>query len=166
MVCSVPGRDLEVLRFRHLGACVRRERLAGCGPLVHSDSDRFSVRPGGSFRAHPRRRVRIHALASHAAGWERYVLIENVGIGGACIAVDEPLDPGDLLGLSVSGPTLWDPLLLRGRIAWVETSASLLRRQELLESSNPRPGSRYAGLTIEHRSRDAVLTWCELIATL
>lgn len=134
---------------------------------MHADSDSLSARPGGSFRAHGRRRVRIHALASHAAGWERYVLVENVGIGGVCIAVDEPLEPGDWLSLSVSGPTLWDPLLLRGRIAWVETNASLRRREELVESSSrEEPAPRHAGLTLEHRSRDAVLAWCELIAAL
>jgi hypothetical protein len=126
------------------------------------------MRPGGSFRAHRRRRVRVHALATHAAaGWERYVLVEDVGIGGVCIAVDEPLEPGDSLSLSVTGPTLWDALLLRGRVAWVETNASLWHREELVRPPPLwRPEGRHAGLTLEHRSRDAVLAWYELIATL
>lgn len=148
-------------------AALRRTPMDGLRHPVHPNSDTASARPRGSFRAHGRRRVRLHALATHArAGWERYVLVEDVGIGGACIAVDDPLEPGDSLTLSVTGPTLWDPLLLRGRVAWVETSASLREREELFPSSSPRPGARHAGLTLEHRSRDDVLAWCELIATL
>jgi PilZ domain-containing protein len=134
--------------------------------FVSSPSEIGSVPRAASFRAHCRRAVRLHALASHASGWERYVLVQNVSIGGACIAVDEPLEPGDSMSLSVSGPTLWDPLLLLARIAWVETSASLRRREELSQSSGERASARHAGLAFEHRSRDAICAWYELIATL
>lgn len=167
MVCSARTSDLEVLRFGNSRSVRVRERAVAGFPPPVDPSEISIMRPGGSFRAHRRRRVRLHALATHvAAGWERYVLVEDVGIGGACIAVDEPLEPGDALNLSVTGPTLWDPLLLRGRVAWVETNASLRHREELVRSSSWRPVGRRAGLTLEHRSRDAVLAWYELITTL
>jgi hypothetical protein len=100
------------------------------------------------FRAHARHAVRMHAIVTHvSAGWQRQAQVQNVGLGGACVVVDEPLAAGDAITLSFTAPTLWDPLLLRGRVAWVGGA------------------SRRAGVAFEHRAADAAFALYELIAS-
>jgi Tfp pilus assembly protein PilZ len=105
----------------------------------------------GPFRAHARRNVRLRALVTHVqAGWQRYVPVENVGLGGARLQMDERLLVGDQVTLSFTAPTLWDPLVLRARVAWVA------------------PGDlpNRVGLAFEHKSPEAVFALYELIVTL
>ena len=105
----------------------------------------------GPFRAHARRSVRLRALVTHVqAGWQRYAAVENVGLGGARLLVEERLALGDALTLSFTAPTLWDPLVLRARVAWVG-------RGDL---------ANRVGLAFEHRSPQAVFALYELIVTL
>jgi len=105
----------------------------------------------GPFRAHPRRSVRLRALVTHvAAGWQRHASVENLGLGGARVVLDERLSAGDAVTLSFTAPTLWDPLVLRVRVAWVS-------------SSGP---TTSAGLAFEHKGADAVFALYELIVTL
>jgi PilZ domain len=104
----------------------------------------------GPFRAHARRAVRLRALLTHVQhGWQRQVAVENVGLGGACVVVDEPLAPGDTVTLSFTAPTLWDPLVLRARVAWIATT-----------------DAKRAGLAFDHKSADGVFALYELISTL
>jgi hypothetical protein len=105
----------------------------------------------GPFRAHARRNVRLRALVTHVqAGWQRYAPVENVGLGGARVHVEESLAPGDSVTLSFTAPTLWDPLVLRARVAWV----------------GPGELPRQVGLAFEHKSPEAVFALYELIVTL
>jgi hypothetical protein len=105
----------------------------------------------GPFRAHPRRNVRLRALVTHvAAGWQRHVQVENMGLGGARVVLEERLAAGDSVTLSFTAPTLWDPLVLRARVAWVSSGG---------------PPAR-AGLAFEHRAAEAVFALYELIVTL
>jgi PilZ domain len=105
----------------------------------------------GPFRGHGRRSVRLRALVTHVqAGWQRYASMENVGLGGARLLVEEPLAMSDAVTLSFTAPTLWDPLVLRARVAWVG-------RGDL---------SSHVGLAFEHRSPQAVFALYELIVTL
>ncbi len=102
------------------------------------------------FRAHARHAVRMHAFVTHVSdGWQRQAQVQNVGLGGACVVVDEPLAKGDAVTLSFTAPALWDPLLLRGRVAWVAA-----------------PASRRAGVAFEHRAADAAFALYELISSL
>jgi hypothetical protein len=90
----------------------------------------------------------MHAIVTHmSAGWQRQAQVQDVGLGGACVVVDEPLAAGDAVTLSFTAPTLWDPLLLRGRVAWVGAT------------------SRRAGVAFEHRAADAAFALYELIAS-
>src|SRR5262249_27025432 len=74
----------------------------------------------GFFRAHPRFDTRLRVLVTHVqAGWQRHAPVENMGLGGARLLVDERLAVGEWVTLSFTAPTLWDPLVLRARIAWV-----------------------------------------------
>jgi Tfp pilus assembly protein PilZ len=108
------------------------------------------LKPRGPFRAHPRHKLGIRALAVHLdAGWQRHVVVEDLGLGGARISVDEALGVGDAITLSLTAPTLWDPLVLRARVAW---SAG--------DGAPPRSG----GVVFELPSGDAALALYELIA--
>ena len=72
------------------------------------------------FRAHARRKVRLRGVLSHAvAGWQRDAEIADLGLGGACVKLSETLAVGDRVTLLLVAPTLWDPLAIPGRVAWV-----------------------------------------------
>jgi hypothetical protein len=66
------------------------------------------------------------------------------------VLIDEKLAPGDAITLSFTAPSLWDPLVLRARVAWVAPGEPPFR----------------AGLAFEHKNADAVFALYELIATL
>jgi hypothetical protein len=105
----------------------------------------------GAFRAHARRGVRLRALLTHVgAGWQRHAAIENLGLGGARVLVDERLAPGDAVTVSFTAPALWDPLVLRARVAWVAPGG-------------PPCG---AGLAFELKAAEAAFALYELISTL
>ena len=104
----------------------------------------------GPFRAHARRAVRLRTLVTHVgAGWQRHVPVENIGLGGACITVEEKLAEGEVVTLSFTAPTLWDPLVLRARVAWVGAGQP-----------------QRAGVAFDHRSPEAVFALYELITAL
>jgi hypothetical protein len=86
------------------------------------------------------------------AGWQRYVPVENVGLGGARIVVADKLAPGDAVTLSFTAPALWDPLVLRARVAWIGPGAAGTQRR--------------IGLAFEHKNPQAVFALYELIVTL
>ena len=85
------------------------------------------------------------------AGWQRDADVIDLGLGGACLALDEFLAEGDPISISFVAPTLWDPLLLRAKVAWVRPAT-------------PRAPAR-AGIAFEHKSAAAVLALFELVNT-
>jgi Tfp pilus assembly protein PilZ len=84
------------------------------------------------------------------AGWQEQAVVEDIGLGGARIKVENSLALGDVVTLSLTAPTLWDPLVLHGRVAWVTANG----------------GGRAAGVAFEHKATDAVFALYELIVTL
>ncbi len=95
--------------------------------------------------------MRLRALVTHVqAGWQRQASVEDLGLGGARVVVPDRLAPGDRVTLSFTAPTLWDPLVLRARIAWVAPGGPPWK----------------AGLAFEHKASDAVFALYELIVTL
>jgi hypothetical protein len=84
------------------------------------------------------------------AGWQQKGTVENIGLGGARLLIGQPLAEGDVVTLSFTAPTLWDPLVLRARVAWVSSGAP----------------PRAAGVAFEHKATDAVFALYELIVTL
>jgi hypothetical protein len=103
------------------------------------------------YRAHARLPTRLKATVVHQkGGWKRQVPVENLGLGGARILVDLALTPGEEITLSLTAPTLWDSLVLGGRIAWVSARA----------------GKYEAGVAFQHASAEAVFALYELISTL
>jgi hypothetical protein len=103
------------------------------------------------FRVHARQAVRLRALVtSDKQGWKRHAPVENMGLGGARMLLDEELAPGDAVTLAFTAPALWDPLVLHARVAWV--------------GSGKAPYS--AGVAFEPTSADGVFALYELISTV
>jgi hypothetical protein len=73
-----------------------------------------------------------------------------MSLGGALLLAPEPIALDDALMLSFTAPALWDPLLLRSRVAWVTVGERPYR----------------TGVSFEHKSAAAVLALYELIVTL
>jgi hypothetical protein len=96
---------------------------------------------------HARRPVRLRALLTHIdEGWQRHVDVVDLGLGGARLATSEKLSSGDKVSLSFTAPTLWDPLVLRAKVAWAK--------------------STMAGVTFEHKNPTATFALFELVATM
>jgi PilZ domain-containing protein len=120
------------------------------------------------FRAHARRRVELGAVLRSPGGLTRQdVRIRDLGLGGVCIEVPEPeastpagprnaARPGPVtlereasVTLEVLAPTLWDPLVLAGKIAWIRRSG---------------PGrATRAGVRFEHREPSALYALFQLL---
>jgi hypothetical protein len=95
--------------------------------------------------------TRLRAIVAHEqAGWKRDATVENVGLGGARIIVEERLSAGDTVTLSFTAPTLWDALVLHAKVAWVA----------------PGEPPYAAGVAFEHTSADPVFALYELISTV
>ncbi len=124
----------------------------GLAPPGQRNHERQDRRPGDApFRAHARKIVRMPTIVTHLqAGWQHQAAVENVSLGGACIRIEDALSVGDSVTLSFTAPTLWDPLVLLARVAWVAPGAG------------PRP----AGVAFEHKATDAVFALYELMVTL
>lgn len=109
--------------------------------------------PSSHFRGHGRRQVDLSATldAGETAGPSdaaARVRILNLSLGGACIEVSEPVAPGTSLTLEIVAPTLWDPLVLRGRVVW---------------SRGDRDGTPRAGLSFEHADPARAFALFELL---
>jgi hypothetical protein len=102
--------------------------------------------------------VTLRALVTHVEkGWQRHVPVEDVGLGGARVLVDEPVRPGDAVTISFTAPSLWDPLVLRARVVWVSSAPA--------PAGSP-PSPRSAGIAFEHRGSPAAFALFELISTV
>jgi Tfp pilus assembly protein PilZ len=96
----------------------------------------------------------MQSLVTHIqAGWQHRAAVEDIGLGGARVVIDQALALGDAVTLSFTAPTLWDPLVLRAHVAWIATPA-------------PASGPRAAGVAFEHKATDAIFALYELIVTL
>lgn len=114
------------------------------------------------FRAHGRRRVDLDATLRGRDGVFSHVArVRDLGLGGACVELGDLGDtlrallPGEArpavgvereatITLEVMAPTLWDPLLLGGRIAWVRRGAAGRPTRAGVRFEHREPGSLYA----------------------
>lgn len=107
------------------------------------------------FRAHGRRRVELRAtLRDRARTLACRVALRDLGLGGASIEIRGldlgsagELTRGTAVSLEIMAPTLWDPLVLRGRIAWAVAEPDRLR----------------AGIGFEHRDPAAAFALFQLL---
>jgi hypothetical protein len=85
-------------------------------------------------------------------GWQREIDVIDLGIAGAGMdgTGEFELAPGERLTISFHAPTLWDPLTLTARIAWIR----------------PELGAGRAGIAFEHKSPQSAYALFELLASL
>lgn len=101
------------------------------------------------FRAHGRRQVNLSATLRHRAGsWRKRARVVDLSLGGVCLETSEPVEPGIRVTVEVLVPTLWDPLVLEGRVAWVR------RRNEDVRM----------GIELQHRATGPLFALVELLA--
>lgn len=104
------------------------------------------------FRAHGRKNVNLPAaVRDELRSVEEEARIRNLGLGGACVelAPRSPLEAQLLrldaaILLEVVAPSLWDPLVLRGRIAWLRRSAGDRPARMGLRFEHQEEGSLFA----------------------
>lgn len=52
----------------------------------------------------------------------------NLGIGGACVVVRAELDAESVVKLHIEAPQLWEPLVIRTKVAWMRRQAEGVTR--------------------------------------
>jgi hypothetical protein len=122
--------------------------------------------PGGHFRAHERREVRLAVqlvpLAGQRSGVERPAVVVDLSLAGAGLETDEPLAPGERLSLTLSTPTMWDPLVIDAVVAWSHPPRASAEVDSLGRS---RTVAR-AGVEFDYPNAAVVLSLFEMLATL
>jgi hypothetical protein len=105
-------------------------------------------RPLDHFRAFARRPVGLSAIVSRGDGsWKRPARLLDLGLGGACMEMLEPVVNGTAISLSVEAPHLWDPLFLEGEVVWFQAIE----------------GAARVGVRFYHRSGRTLRTLTELL---
>jgi hypothetical protein len=100
------------------------------------------------FRAFARRAATLPVTISTESAGVRAGRLVNLGLGGACVAMSEPTQPGRVVTLEVHAPNLWDPLVVVATVAWVRRAG---------------PRSILAGLAFDHTSPSALPSLVELL---
>lgn len=102
------------------------------------------------FRAHGRRRVDLSAtVRGGGSTLSKSAGVVDLSLGGACLTLAEPLALDARVTVEIAAPTLWDPLLLTARVAWVRYGGGTL-------------GAR-VGVAFEHAAGGALLPLVELL---
>jgi hypothetical protein len=91
-------------------------------------------------------------LARQDVGWRRDAQVQDLSLGGASLTLTDTLRVGDSLTVSFLAPTLWDPLALSARVAWVRQAAPT--------------ESFAAGLAFEPADPESLFALFELVSTL
>jgi hypothetical protein len=119
--------------------------------------------PGGHFRAHERREVRLAVqVVGHRSGVERQAVVIDLSLAGAGLETDEPLVPGERLSLTLSTPTMWDPLVIEAVVAWAHPPRA---STEVDSIGRSRTVAR-AGVAFDYPNAPLVLSLFEMLATL
>jgi hypothetical protein len=76
------------------------------------------------FRAHARHRVDLDGRLRLGGDASYAVRLRDLGLGGACVELVDAAPPPALdvegpIALEVTAPSLWDPLIVPGKVAWL-----------------------------------------------
>lgn len=75
------------------------------------------------FRAMARRPVSLPAriaMERNSTTWAARLV--DLGLGGACVELAEPMTEGARVKLLIDAPHLWDPLELEAKVAWARAA--------------------------------------------
>ena len=75
--------------------------------------------------------------------------VVDLGLGGACLELSEPLSDGQRVCIQLLAPNLWEPLLVDAQVAWQRAIGAATR----------------VGVRFEHYSGATLLALVDLIAT-
>lgn len=96
------------------------------------------------FRALSRQPVSLpgalRCAAAEHADWNHEARVVDLGLGGACVEVSEPVPAGTAVELVIETPHLWDPLTLLGAVMWARTLP------------DPEGGSSMVGVRFAHET--------------
>jgi hypothetical protein len=96
--------------------------------------------------------VKVRAVVARPkAAWQRDATVHDLSLGGASLTLPGSLALGDEVVVSFFAPSLWDPLALPARVAWVRVTPE---------------GGVTAGLAFEPRDPSAVFALFELVSTV
>lgn len=122
--------------------------------------------PGAHFRAHERREVRLSVLlvglVGQRSGVERQAMVVDLSLAGAGLETDDPLVPGERLSMTLSTPTMWDPLVIDAVVAWAHPPRA---STEVDAIGRSRTVAR-AGVAFDYPNATLVLSLFEMLATL
>lgn len=98
-------------------------------------------------------------LRGERADWERAATVVDISIAGAGLETDDPLYEGSRVSLAFMTPTLWDPLIVSGAIAWAHP---VRERDELDALGRPRRSAR-SGIVFDYATPDATFAMFEML---
>ena len=101
-------------------------------------------------------------IVGQRPGLERQAVVTDLSIAGAGLETDEPLLPGERLVVTLSTPTMWDPLEVEVVVAWAQPPRA---SHEVDALGRSRTVAR-AGLVFDYASAPVVLSVFEMLATL
>lgn len=114
--------------------------------------------PAAHFRAHARRRVAlVGTVRDPGRSGTLRVSVRDLGLGGAGIEWEAraaasfgQIAQGSRVQLEIMAPTLWDPLLLDGTVAWFHVGAFR--------------ASTRAGIAFEHKESATAIAVLQLLS--
>ena len=125
--------------------------------------------PGGHFRAHERRDVRLAvqlvSLTGPRSGLERQAVVVDLSLAGAGVETDEPLVPGERLSLTMATPTMWDPLVIDAVVAWAHPPRVTAGNPRVDAIGRSKTVAR-AGVAFDYPNASLVLSLFEMLETL
>lgn len=92
----------------------------------------------------------------------RQAVVIDLSLAGAGLETDEALVPGERLSITVSTPTMWDPLVLEGVVAWAHPPRPSAAVDSLGRSRTVARG----GVVFDYPGPAVVLSMFEMLATL
>ena len=90
------------------------------------------------FRAYRRHSVQLWAVVRDSElGEDHHARTLNLGLGGACIELAATLQVGHSVFVEIRAPTLWDPLMLCGMVAWTSAAQGACRVGVCFDHQDP-----------------------------
>lgn len=98
----------------------------------------------------------------YASGTERQAVVIDLSLAGAGIETEEPLVPGERLSVTLTTPTMWDPLVIEAVVAWAHPRGE----SQAVDSLGRVRSVARAGIVFDYPAPKTVLAMFEMLATL